>query len=163
MSAAVDATKTYLRAGSYTVTLAVTDKDGGTGANSLNVSVARQSVQAMALPGIINLNDRGQSGVDVALLSGPGFDPASVNPETATIGGVGLDIHGGGDKLSYHYEDLNHDGVADVVLRFGRAALIDAAALKSASTELLLLADLRNGVQIEGRAPIETHVIGKTN
>jgi PKD repeat protein len=158
------ATNVYRRAGTYSVSFAVTDKDGATGTSTpLTVTVVRQNVPAQALPAVINLNDRGQAGVDVALLSRAGFDPAQVNPGTANIGSVAVDTHGAAQMLSSHYEDLNQDGVPDLVMRFSRAALIDAGALAASSTELVLFADLRDGTQIVGHAAVQTHVIGKAD
>ena len=115
------------------------------------------------LPGVINLNDKGQGGIDVAFLSRPGFDPSQANAASVTIGCVRADTHGDVPSLSAHYEDLNQDGVPDLVLRFARAALTDEGALTPNSTELVPLADLRDGTQIERHAPVQTHVIGKAN
>lgn len=163
MHFALRATNIYRRAGTYSVSFAVTDKDGSTGTAALSLTVVRQQVAALALPGVINLNDKGQGGIDVALLSRPGFDPSQVNAASTTVGGVRADTHGNVPSLSAHYEDLNQDGVPDLVVRFARAALIDEGALTASSTELVLLADLRDGTQVEGHAPVQTHAIGKAN
>lgn len=159
----IAASHTYHRVGSYSEALSVKDKDGATGVSEpVQVVVVRQRVSSVALPGVINLNDRGQSGIDVALLSRAGFEPARVDPATVAIGSVRLDTHGQGVP-SFHYEDLNSDGTADLVLRFSRTSLIDAGVLTPATTELLVWADLGDGTQIEARAPVLTHVIGKAN
>ncbi|PYP65872.1 MAG: hypothetical protein DMD26_09670 [Gemmatimonadetes bacterium] len=160
MRARIDASNTYRRAGTYSVTFSVTDKDASTGMSQLSVNVLRRRVTAMAQPGMINLNDRGQGGVDVVLLSRLGFDATQLVPASATIGGVPLDTHGDDDKLSYHVEDANGDGFLDVKLRFSRAALIEAGALSPTSTELVLLADLLDGTQIEGHATVQTKTPG---
>lgn len=161
MHARIAASNTYLRAGTYSVTFSVTDKDGGIGTSApLVVTVVRQRVAAIAQPGVINLNDRGQAGIDVVLLSRPGFDATRLAPASARIGGVPLDTHGGDDKLSYDVEDANGDGLADVRLRFSRAALIEGGMLNAASTELVILADLLDGTQIEAHAPVQAKTPG---
>src|SRR6185437_10228459 len=54
MHFALRATNIYRRAGTYSVRFTLTDKDGATGTAALSLTVVRQPVAALALPGIIN-------------------------------------------------------------------------------------------------------------
>jgi len=65
------------------------------------------------------------------------------------IGSVGVTSRGG-----RFMADLQ-DGKR-LALHFDRKALIDAGVLTSASTELVLVADLTNGMQIIARASVVT-------
>lgn len=132
--------------GSYTVELAVTDKDGGTGSDALSLSVAARAISIDVLPGSstnpIRLNDRGQGRLPVAVLSHGGFDAGQLDPSTVTLS----DGNGSGTPvatrrngtLMAEREDVDGDGDIDLILHFERAALIDNGDLSSASTSLVL-------------------------
>ncbi|HEX5095347.1 MAG TPA: DNA/RNA non-specific endonuclease, partial [Acidimicrobiia bacterium] len=55
--ASITGTKSYLAAGTYTVSLTVTDNDGASGVQSLSVDVARRPVSGTATPGSIQMTD----------------------------------------------------------------------------------------------------------
>lgn len=147
--ASVAGTQTYLAAGTYTVTLSVTDKDGATGSHTLSVNVGRRAVAATGGSGVVNINDQGIGDVKITLTSDVNVDVSLIDVSSVRIGGVGVTRRGG-----RFMADLQ-DGKR-LALHFDRAALIDAGLLSSATTELVLLANLTTGVQIVARTTVET-------
>ncbi|HMA25093.1 MAG TPA: PKD domain-containing protein, partial [Gemmatimonadaceae bacterium] len=147
--ASIAGTQTYLAAGTYTVTLAVTDKDGATGSHTLSVNVGRRAVAATGGSGVVNINDQGIGDVKITLASDANIDVSLIDVSSVRIGSVGVTRRGG-----RFMADLQ-DGKR-LALHFDRAALIDAGLLSPATTELVLLANLTTGVQIVARTTVET-------
>jgi DNA/RNA endonuclease G (NUC1) len=134
----------YFTAGHYTVTLSVTDKDGGTGAQSLAVEIVRAPVDGSATPRTINLNDHGAGNITVRLTSLL-LDVGSADPSSIEIGGVAptrVSSELGGHRLS---------------LDFSRQALIQAGVLTATTTQLTVEATLQSGIQIVSRVPVSVH------
>jgi hypothetical protein len=156
-SSRIRAAFTYLAAGSYTARLDVTDKDGATGSSApLAIQVVRRPVAAFARPDVIRLDDRGNDDIEVVLLSRGDFHPSRIDPRTAAIGGVSVDERGHGGRLFYSLDDVDGDRDPDLILRFDRRALVDAGLLGPDTRELIVLADLRDGSQVEARARVHT-------
>jgi DNA/RNA endonuclease G (NUC1) len=148
--ASVTGNQTYLTAGTYTITLSVTDKDGATGSRSLTVNVGRREVVAEGGADVVNLNDQGNGDVKLTLVSDANVDVSLIDVSSVRIGSVGVTRRGGrfmadlqaGKRLGLHFE---------------RKALIDAGLLSSSTTELVLLANLTTGVQIIARTTVTPH------
>jgi Tol biopolymer transport system component len=66
-------------------------------------------------PNAINLGSEGV--VPVAILSSETFDATQVDADTVTLAGAGVAVRGKGNKLMAHQEDVNSDGLTDLVLQ----------------------------------------------
>jgi PKD repeat protein len=134
----------YLTAGHYTVTLSVTDKDGGKGSQSVAVEIVRAPVDGSATPRTINLNDHGGGNITIRLtsllLDVGGADPASIRIGTVAPSRVSSEL--GGHRLG---------------LDVARQAVIDAGVLDAARTQLTVAATLASGVQIVSQVPVSVH------
>jgi PKD repeat protein len=134
----------YLKAGTYAVTLSVTDKDGARGSDALTVVVKRLPVSVDIKPGSsenpVNLKEKGN--LPVAVLTTPDFDAKLVDVASVRFGPNGAtEAHAKG-----HYEDVDKDGDVDLVLHFDARAI----GLTASTTDLALTGDLSDGRQIEG-------------
>jgi probable HAF family extracellular repeat protein len=147
---AITASHRYLTAGTYTVTLNVTDKDNGGGSATTTVTVLRLPVGLAIKPGngnkAINLNDHSNATVGFAILSSSSFDAHLVDAGSARIGNAAVATKKGAFLTSF--EDVNGDGRSDLVLQFGLSDLISAGGLSLSSTSLTVLANLTDGRQI---------------
>jgi hypothetical protein len=65
-------------------------------------------------PNAINLGSQGL--IPVAILSSDTFDATTVRPETVVLAGAGVAIKGKGDKYMAGQEDVNEDGLLDLVV-----------------------------------------------
>jgi DNA/RNA endonuclease G (NUC1) len=139
--------QTYLAAGIYSVKLTVTDKDGGSGSDAVTVTVGRRPVAAASSPGFVNVDNQGNGTIKITLASDADVDVSLVDISSVRIGNVGVSRRGG-DLLAELQDDKR------LALHFDRRALADAGLLSSSTTELVLYANLRNGVQIVARAPV---------
>jgi PKD repeat protein len=134
----------YLTAGQYTVTLAVTDKDGGTGSQAVTVQIVRAPVDGSATPRTIKLNDTGNGNVTIRLTSLL-LDVGNADPATIRIGNVAPTKVT--SALAAHSLSLD----------FSRKALIDAGVLSAGTTQLTVVATLRSGIQIVSQVPVSVH------
>ncbi|HEY4217914.1 MAG TPA: DNA/RNA non-specific endonuclease [Gemmatimonadaceae bacterium] len=134
----------YFAVGQYTVKLAVTDKDGGVGSQSVTVQIVRAPVDGSATPRTINLNDNGNGNVTIRLTSLL-LDVGSADPSTIRIGTVAPTRIS--SALAGH----------TVSLDFSRKALIDAGVLTAGTTQLTVFATLKSGVQIVSQVPVTVH------
>jgi len=71
-------------------------------------------------PNTINLKSKGT--VPVAVLSSPSFSAATVSPLTVRLAGVPVSLRGNGTPMA-SLEDVNGDGLLDLVLHFSTQAL----------------------------------------
>ncbi|PKB63900.1 MAG: hypothetical protein BZY80_04865, partial [SAR202 cluster bacterium Io17-Chloro-G2] len=144
---------TYLEAGTYTVTVTVVDDDLGAGSDAIIVTVtpaAPTGVSAVVdiRPRSINLNSRGLT--PVAVVANDAFDANDVDIGTLRFGFSGataIAAHVG------HIEELNGDGLEDIMLHFWTAAL--GIPLDTDDGEVLLLdltGSLLNGAELTGQA-----------
>ena len=148
----------YLTAGTFTVTLEVTDEDVAmTGTASTTVTVLRMPVRLDVLPGddanAVDLNDASRE-VPMALLSSATFDPRLVDLATVRVGNASIAKSGDGGYTS-SLEDVNGDGIPDLVVRFNVGDLTSVGSLSHSSTSLTLVATLTDGRQITGTDVIQ--------
>ena len=83
--------------------------------------------------------------VEAGVLSTSDFDATEIDPVTVTLGDPLL--AGTVSAVSVCYEDINGDGLLDVVFSFGQARdFADAGALDAESTDVLLLGSTWDGL-----------------
>ena len=132
---------------SYTVTVCVTDSDGGTGCDSLAVQVSALQVLIDIKPGSdpnsINLGSRGV--VPVAILSSPTFDATTVDPTTVRLADAAVRVRGNGQPQA-SVQDMNHDGLPDLVVQVDTEAL----AIAEGDVQAILTGRTYAGVYITG-------------
>jgi PKD repeat protein len=141
----------YFVPGTYNATLSVTDKDGGVGTSSFVVTVNRRDIRADVNPAKIKLSDNGGDNVDVMLYSDLLAHMSDLDVASAKIGTVGVNVKNNG-KFDADVELL---GVR-IRLRFSRQALIAAGVLGAGTTNMDLVANLTNGIQIIAHVPVTT-------
>lgn len=66
-------------------------------------------------PNAINLGSHGV--IPVAILSSACLDATTVNPDTVELAGAGVAVRGKADKLMARLEDVNRDGLDDLVIQ----------------------------------------------
>jgi len=86
------------------------DTGGGTGPEPITIDIKPGST-----PNAINLGSNGV--VPVAILSTPEFDATELDPDTVFLAGSGVAVRGKGNKLLASEEDVNGDGLIDLVIK----------------------------------------------
>ena len=72
-------------------------------------------------PNSINIASAGV--IPVSIFSSPTFDAATTNPDTITLEGAGVKLHGFGSQELCHGEDVNEDNLIDLVCHIQTEAL----------------------------------------
>jgi hypothetical protein len=120
-SGTVTGSSQYFAPQLYTITVCVTDKDGGLGCDSLNLQVNPLSVAIDIKPGsdpnCFNNDDHGV--IPVAILGSATFDATQIDPNTVLLEGLVVRAVGRKGNLQAHVEDTNSDGFADLVVQIG--------------------------------------------
>lgn len=157
-SSAVTGSRQYLAAGTHTVRLSVTDKDGGTGSGTLTLTVRRVPISVDIKPGssptVIKLNETGDARIPVALLSTASFDATHVDPATVQLGATAVSARRNGSLFASR-EDVNGDGRADLVVHFDRALLMENGDLTTSTVSLTTIGSLTSGVQFVGTEAVQ--------
>lgn len=78
----------------------------------INVDI---DIKPGSYPNAINLGSNGV--IPVAILSDTEFDATTVSPETVTLAGAGVRVRGKGNKYLASEEDVNEDGLMDLVVK----------------------------------------------
>lgn len=157
---AISRSHTYLRAGTYTVTLSVTDKDNEAAADVTTVVVSRIPVAGPAGYEVINVEGVGHGMVTIEVLSTPTVDATTIVASIATLGNEsGAETHverrNNGTYMT-SVQDVNGDGLMDISLKFRRDELRSTGDLVEGTEHLVLLADLADGRQVRGVYNVRT-------
>ncbi len=138
-------------AGTYNVVLSVKDKDNGTGSDAVTLTVGYYAVTIDIMPTETpNPIKLGKNGfVPVAILSTATFDARTADPSKIVLGNeVGTDTPvAQQNRGTYHtkFEDVNRDGLVDLVVMFETAALQSNGDIAAGTTQLVLRGFLGNG------------------
>jgi len=100
-------------------------------------------------PNAINLGSYGL--IPVAILSDEEFDATTVDPQTVELAGAGVGVRGKGNKYMAHKEDVNADGLIDLVVQVATENL-DPDSLQDGFA--ILSGKTFDGVPIEGKDEI---------
>ena len=99
-----------------------------------------------SLPNSINVKSNGV--IPVAILSTSTFDATTVNPLSVRFGpGGAKEVHKRG-----HLEDVNHDGLLDMVLHFSTKS----SGIKAGDTSAILVGETKGGMSIMGSDSVRT-------
>ena len=160
-SALIQASHQVCAAGDYTVTITVEDKDSGVGSDNLTLTVEHFAVvidiSPTEDPNPVSPSKKGLQAV--AILSTATFDATDVDPSTVYLGdGDGNDTPvAQRQNGAWHatQEDVNGDGLVDMVLKFSIPALLANGDLDGNSTALVLTGFLNDGcTNFRGEGPI---------
>lgn len=144
-SASIQESRQVCVAGEYTVTLSVTDKDGGEGTDGVTLTVPYVGVDIDILPGDdenpVNLKKGGN--LPVAILGSVDLDVSDIDASSLILGDeVGTDTSVGqknNGTYETYMEDVNGDGYMDLVAMFPVRDLVNLNGdLTALSTELVL-------------------------
>ncbi|MHC4630371.1 MAG: hypothetical protein ACYS9C_03750 [Planctomycetota bacterium] len=106
-------------------------------------------------PNTINLRSKGV--LPVAILSseevGKEFDATTIDPSTVQLAGAGVAVRGKNNKYMAHKEDVNGDGLTDLVVQI-EIKNLNPDKLEDGSA--ILTAQTSNGVEITGTDKIAT-------
>jgi hypothetical protein len=137
----------YYTPGAYTVAVCVSDNDGGTGCDWLNVQVNPVQVLIdIKLGGDNNcINNNGHGVIPVTVFGSAAFDDARIAPATVLLDGMPVNV-AGGRNLQAHLEDVNGDGFADLMVQITNVAGVFA----EGQTTATLTGSLTDGTVIQG-------------
>ena len=99
-------------------------------------------------PNTVNLKSKGT--VPVAILSSPSFSAATVSPLTVRLAGVPVSLRGNGSPMA-SLEDINGDGLLDLVLHFS----IQALPPFTSDTDITLVGETFDGQLLTGSDSIQ--------
>jgi hypothetical protein len=116
-----------------------------------NMTVTAVPVQTVAIdikPGSdtnsINLSAAGV--VPVAILSADDFDASTIDPTTVSLAGASVKLVGKSDKYLCHQEDVNLDGLIDLVCQVYTAQFM----VEEGETSVILEAETFDGTKLRG-------------
>ena len=141
----------FCAAGPYTVSLSVTDKDGGVDSDELELTVEFLGIGVDIRPGgsanPVNLSGNGV--IQVAILSSADFDATTVDPATLLVGdaanpGTAAATRPNG-TYQVHVQDVNHDGLPDLMVHVRVSDLVENGDLTATTTSLVVQGFLENG------------------
>ncbi len=112
----------------------------------INVDI---DIKPGSYPNAINLGSHGL--IPVAILSSADFDATTVDPETVELAGSGVAVRGKSNKYMAHDEDVNGDGLVDLVVQVATENL-DPESFQDGYA--ILTGKTYDGVPIEGEDEI---------
>ena len=112
----------------------------------VNVAI---DIKPGSYPNAINLGSHGL--IPVAILSSDQFDATTVDPETVELAGAGVAVRGKSNKYMAHKEDVNADGLVDLVVQVATENL-DPESLQDGFA--ILTGKMFDGLPIEGKDQI---------
>lgn len=150
-SLAISATTQACAAGTYNVVLSVTDKDNGTGRDTMQLAVSYVAVSIditpTKTPNPVSLRQKGV--VPVAILSSATFDATTADPSKITLGDeAGVDTPVAKQKKGTYQtsiEDANKDGRLDLVVFFDNPTLLTNGDVHVGTSSLTLRGFLNDG------------------
>jgi len=113
------------------------------------VSAVAIDIKPGSYPNAINLGSHGL--IPVAILSSDQFDATTVDPETVELAGAGVAVRGKSNKYMAHKEDVNADGLVDLVVQVATENL-DPESLQDGFA--ILTGKMFDGLPIEGKDQI---------
>lgn len=99
-------------------------------------------------PNSINLSSSGV--IPVAILSGADFDASTVAPESVSLAGASVKLVGKSDKYLCNLEDVNSDGLLDLVCKIYTAQFM----VEEGETTAMLEAETFDGIKLRGEDSI---------
>jgi len=118
----------------------VSDSDAATFTPEIPVTI---DIKPGSFPNSINLGNGGT--VPVAIFSTATFDATNVDPLTVTLAGASVNLKGKGTPMAA-FEDVNGDGLNDIVVHVSTSALV----LTGVDTEAILNGKTLDGTPIRG-------------
>jgi DNA/RNA endonuclease G (NUC1)/PKD repeat protein len=145
----------FKRAGSYSVTFTVTDKDEASSANVTKTFVVNRIPLGLRVaPDRVNIDNNGNGQVTVVVLGTSQLDGSLIDVHSARIGTTSVDTRGN-DGFKSTLSDVDGDGDTDLELHFSRKELVRNGSLSETTEELVLHANLTDGRQIEARGAVK--------
>jgi hypothetical protein len=129
----------------------VTDKDGGADTDALELTVEFLGVEIATKPGGTPnpVSLKGGGVIPVAVLSSTDFDATAIDPGTLTLGdGADPDTpvaQRNNGTLMAEVDDVNEDGLPDLLVHFRVPALVANGDLTPATISLMLRGFLEDG------------------
>jgi len=131
---------------SGTLDIFVAEYEASPSVGELEVDI---DIRPGAGPNVVNLGSHGV--IPVAILSSLDFDATQVDPATVVLAGSSVAIRGRADRLMAHEEDVNADGLLDLVVQVETENL-NPEEFQNGYAELT--GETYDGVAIVGRAEI---------
>ena len=149
------ASKRFCKAGTYSVSLTVTDKDNASGSDEVLVTVDARPIEIEVSPSNINANNNGHGMVTVRIYSRDGLDATALRAEAIRLtngNGSGTAVARSGSELHWKLEDLNGDGRLDVSAGFRRDELVANGDLAPGANQLSLSGELGSCGDVLGKS-----------
>jgi len=131
---------------SGTLDIFVAEYEASPSVGELEVDI---DIRPGADPNVVNLGSHGV--IPLAILSSAEFDATEVDPATVVLAGSSVAIRGRADRLMAHEEDVNADGLLDLVVQVETENL-NPEEFQNGYAELT--GETYDGVAIVGRAEI---------